>query len=336
MNAKRTFKFRGYALVASIFIFALVLSACGPTESAAIDAYKAGEINTWELQGTLAALRLEADGTVATAEAALEPTAQGMTDCAEAEKATTGVGTVADPLIYPDGYAHDLCWSSAGNGTGAKYIRVRGPAALQMGEFTGPVRMVYVPSGTTFTGWTQGGWAYISNDALLAQWKIESLDVGRFGLICGYSRNLKLTVPAFEWDGSKEVRNEDLDCPYTVTQLLDGDYGAVSATPVPGATMAPAVTGFGYEAYPEIFKVEVAGEYYCGARANSATYPTGTRQIETRPKSAGDGDYLLDGGSSGMSPTTGFCKGNSPGGGPWTTVLLENDGYNPVNFPLDP
>lgn len=29
MNAKRTFKFRGYALVASIFIFALVLSACG-------------------------------------------------------------------------------------------------------------------------------------------------------------------------------------------------------------------------------------------------------------------------------------------------------------------
>ncbi len=338
MNAKqRQFNFRAYALVGSIFILALVLSACarGATPKDVVEDCKKnpdlviaiGENSQIACKDVLAQLGIVAITQVVNAtEAPAEPTALGLTNCAEAEKVTTGTGTVADPLIYPDGYAHDLCWASAGNGTGAKYIRVRGPAALQMGEFTGPARMVYVPSGTTFTGWTQGGWAYVSDEALLAQWKVEDLNVGRLGLICGYIKNTRLWAPAFRWDGNKEVRDTTLDCPYTVQQLLSGNYGGVSVTPAPASANVT-----------EIFKIEVNGSFYCGARLEGAVYPAGYRHIETYPA---ENSWLTNVGDNSLT-TSGFCKGQPvrADGQPasqtaWKTALVDASGLHETQFPM--
>lgn len=257
----------------------------------------------------------------------------GVTDCVYAETLTKGKGTVEDPLVYPDGWVHDLCWARAGNGTGAKYIVISGPVALQNGEATGPVRMILVLSGKKFTGWTQGGWGYTTDTAMLAQWSPENVAMDKLGLICGYSKALKLTVPAYRWDGTKENRDVTLDCPYSVTALFSTNL--VSMTPMPMQTTVPTTkTGYDFKSYPEIFKVENNSTFYCGARANDAKFPNGTRIIETWQKNAGDGDFLLDGGANGLSSNKGFCKGDAPNNKPWTTALLEPNRFKTVTFPL--
>lgn len=120
------------------------------------------------------------------------------------------LGTESNPLVYPDNWLGDLCYARAGGGTGAKYIKVQGPTALQMGSPSSFLHMLFVPRGTEFTGWTQGGWRYASDEALLAEWR--GAGNGTDGLICGYEQNMKKAVPAYRWDGSKEVPDPSLDC----------------------------------------------------------------------------------------------------------------------------
>src|SRR3989338_4527054 len=112
MNAKKRSK--THYLIVLFTLAALILSACA-TITAAYESCQKNPTGSVTL----------ADGTVVTCAELLavapvvvvEPTAQGMTDCSEAEKATTGVGTEDDPIVYPSTWLHDLCWASANNGT---------------------------------------------------------------------------------------------------------------------------------------------------------------------------------------------------------------------------
>lgn len=278
----------------------------------------------------------------------------GVTDCATAEgNLATGTGTKADPVIYTDAWLHDLCYAWTNGHTGAKFIQVPGPAALQMGEATGPIRMVYVPSGLVYTGWTQGGWRYVTDAALLNQWKVESLEVGRYGLICGYSRNNRLFVPAYKWDGTQEVRDQTLDCEIPLSQLLGTTYGNTNTYVQPSSQNNPPAannsgnnTGQSQQSqvgnqnavkYVTLVKFEYGGTYYCGARAENAQFPSGYRHIEEHPDEPDYTSWLYKSGANSLS---GFCS-DSPSphgaasGSTWTTVLVvAPNTLKPVSFPL--
>lgn len=266
-----------------------------------------------------------------------QPMASGKTNCECIEEYLSGTGTITDPIVYPDWYLHDLCFAKAGQGTGAKYITVSGPTALQMGEATGPARMVFIPAGETFKGWTQGGWSYTTNVAMMAQWMPENVESGLYGLICGYERNLGLQVPAYIWDGTKEVRDTSLDCPLKTAPIsTPAPVSQVPETqlPVAEAQEAKVTTEEDWVLYPEIFKIEIDGLFYCGARAKNASFPEETRIIEPFPKGSFDGNYLHDSSSSGMGRNA-FCGGTAENGKPWTMILLETDGgIYPAEFPL--
>jgi hypothetical protein len=156
---------------------------------------------------------------------ALAEVPPGITNCATMEQglihelgydqvSKANIGSEQYPIRYSS-WVGDLCFGWASGGTGAKYIIMAGPAALQMGGNTGPTRMVRVPAGTTFTGWTQGGWRYTTDQALLAQWHGQG--EADSGLICGYETAMGVAIPAFLWDGLSEVRDTSLDCKKTHT-----------------------------------------------------------------------------------------------------------------------
>jgi len=92
--------------------------------------------------------------------------------------------------------------------------------------------------------------------------------------------------------------------------------------------------------YPEIFKGEIDGKFYCGARAAEAEYPEGFKTFETWPKTAEDGNYLHADKTNEYSMYA-FCHGDTPekhfapSGTLWTEVLLENNGLKVVTFPLE-
>lgn len=91
--------------------------------------------------------------------------------------------------------------------------------------------------------------------------------------------------------------------------------------------------------YPQIFKGELDGVFYCGARAASASYPAGFKLIESWEKVPGDGNYLHASTGNEYSMYS-FCAGDSPEkhfapqGTKWITVLLEVSGLVEVTFPL--
>lgn len=286
-----------------------------------------------------------------------QATPNGTTDCACMEQwldqqlmsqygiTDSGLlGTESYPLVYPASWLHDTCYAKSSGGTGAKFVQVQGPVALQMGEATGPFRMLLVPQGLIYTGWTQGGWFYTNDLAMHKQWMPEAQGSWQqlaadlnLGLICGYMWNNGEFAPAFRWNGTEEVRDESLDCPLpwppSGTTTTTQASGNVQTVPQVGG-----IAGFDADTYPEIFKYELDGTYFCGARNVNAQYPAGYRHIETHPKWSSDGNYLHDGSSNGMGPNA-FCGGSpsehgAPAGTPWTTGMLETDGFHLASFPL--
>lgn len=89
--------------------------------------------------------------------------------------------------------------------------------------------------------------------------------------------------------------------------------------------------------YDTIFKGELNGIFYCGAKNSSvSTFPQDMKVIETSPKTSGDGNYITADPTNEYSLAH-FCSDSpekhfAPSGTKWTIVLLEANGF--VEAPL--
>lgn len=275
----------------------------------------------------------------------------GFTDCNAFEAALMAknmpsvarneVGTKAHPIDYRGFFNHDICFGWAGYGNGAKEVIMDGTAVLNIGEYCGEAATVYVKDADPeFHGCVNGGWMYYSDAAAEAQLKLDengyvTLENAtypyKYGLACGYKRNVvKLEdVKGYRWNGTL-VPAPELECPYTLAQLLANDFGTDAS-----------VNSYGDQPYIQ-FKVEYQGTWYCGFRPSDVKFPKGTRVIEDwtqYPKP--DLGFAKDSGEYGMTLDQGFCKGHPVDANndhvaqkTFVTVYLTSEGFVPVTFPL--